>query len=198
MAGLICFGPRQGKQQTFVLLDEWVPNAPRLERDAAPAALAARYFSSHGPATLQDFVWWSGLKTGDARRAIEAAAAQLAQIDVDGVAYWTARETPIWDETSPHVALLPGFDEYMLGYRGRDAVLDPQHAQKIVPGSNGVFRPIVVVDGQIVGTWKATSKQKKVALAIRPFERLSAAAEDAVAAAAQPYGRYLGKPVELA
>jgi hypothetical protein len=198
LAGLICFGPRQGKQQTFVLLDEWAPNAKRMDRDEALAALAARYFGSHGPATLQDLVWWSGLKTGDARRAIEAAASQLVQAELDGTRYWMAQEIPAWDESSPHAALLPAFDEYMLGYRGRDAVLDPQHAQKIVPGSNGVFRPIFVVDGQIAGTWKSAPKKKTLTLTLSPFAPLSAAEERAVQAAAQPYGRYLGKTVEFA
>jgi hypothetical protein len=78
--GLICFGTREGKQHTFVLLEEWVPKAKRLDRDEALAELARRYFTSHGPATLQDFTWWSGLLAADARRGVEAACVKAPHL----------------------------------------------------------------------------------------------------------------------
>lgn len=202
LAGAICCGPRQGKQQTFVLLDTWAPNARRLDREEALGELAARYFTGHGPATLQDFAWWSGLRVGDARIGIEVAAAQLAKVEIDGVPHWMAQTDSIsrtaLQDSAPRAVFLPGFDEYMLGYRERGAVLDPQHAQKIVPGSNGVFRPILVIDGQIVGTWKRTIKRNKVIIEPSPFEPLDAAQAQALAPAADQYGAFVGREVDLA
>lgn len=204
LAGLLCFGPRAGKQQTFVLLDEWTPNAKRLERDQALAELAARYFSGHGPATLQDFVWWSGLRVGDGRTAIELAGPALVAEGSGATRYWRAHashtSTPP-DKQSDNqtlVHLLPAFDEYLIAYRGRDAVLDPEYATRIVPGGNGVFRPILVHNGRIVGTWKRTLKKRQVAITLDPFAPLRADATQAVAAAAADYGRFLGLEANLA
>ena len=169
---LICLCTHEGKQPTFVLLQEWAPNARRLEREAALAELATRYFTGHGPATLQDFVWWSGLKISDARAGIGLAAERLIQEEIDGVAYWMAHTMPVLSDDLPDVYLLPGFDEYMLGYRDRSAALDPEHLQKIVPGNNGMFNPTVVSDGRIVSTWKRTIKKNSVVVAISPFSVL--------------------------
>lgn len=198
LRGVICFGVREGKQQTFALLDEWVPRARRLARDEALAELALRYFSGHGPATLQDFVWWSGLKAPDARAGLEFAAPQLTQDTFGGQPHWMPQAGPTRRPQPPRAFLLPGFDEYMLGYRARDAVLDARHAQKIVPGSNGVFRPILVIDGRIVGTWKATQKKNRIVIALDPFVPFSTGEEQAVAAAAEQYGRYVGVAAEIA
>ena len=193
--GLICFGVHEGKQPTFVLLPEWVPNARRLARDEALAELATRYFTGHGPATLQDFVWWSGLKISDARTGISLAAERLVQEEVDGIAYWMVQSMPVRSGDLPDVVLLPGFDEYMLGYRDRSAALDPEHAQKIVPGNNGMFMSTLVSNGRIVGTWKRTIKKNSVVVALSPFTTLSKAEESGAAAAAACYGRFLGMPV---
>ncbi|MGH8045737.1 MAG: winged helix DNA-binding domain-containing protein, partial [Chthoniobacterales bacterium] len=142
---VLCFGPRAGKQKTFVLLDEWVPKSRKLAGDEALAELALRYFASHGPATQADFVWWSGLKSADARAAIALVAPQLASETADGKTYWMRGDSAL-PGPSPGF-LLPGFDEYLLGYTDRSAVLDARHAVKIVPGSNGIFLPMLVNDG---------------------------------------------------
>jgi hypothetical protein len=194
--GLICFGPVRGKQQTFALLDDWAPSTRELARDEALAELARRYFTSHGPATLQDFVWWSGLKVSDARAGLEMAASQLAQESLDGTVYWMTRDLPALTPVSPTAYLLPGFDEYMLGYTDRSAAIEPVHAQKLVP-SNGMFSSTLVIDGLVAGTWKRTLKKKALVLTISPFAPLSQARKRAVAAAAEPYGRFMGVPVEL-
>jgi hypothetical protein len=195
--GLICFGARQGKQQTFVLLDEWAPNAKRLARDEALAELAKRYFTGHGPATLQDFVWWSGLKVSDAKAGLDMVAAQLTEEGMNGQRYWMAQAAPASHHISPTAYLLPGFDEYMLGYTDRSAALDPQHVQKIQPGKNGMFSSTIVIDGRIVGTWKRTIKKKAVVIAATPFVPPTTAENDAIAAAARRYGEFLGMPVVL-
>ncbi len=196
--GLICFGPRQGKQDTFVWLDEWLPPGNSLSRAEALAELAHRYFSGHGPATVQDFRWWSGLPAAEARTGLEMVKAQLAHDKFDGQSYWFSPSLPTTPTDSPAAYLLPGFDEYLLGYKDRRAVLEPAHANKVVPGGNGMFRPIIVSDGRVVGTWKRTLRKTKVRLNLEPFEVLSPAQLEAAAIAAEPYGRFLGLPVEVA
>jgi hypothetical protein len=154
--GLLCLGPRAGKQFTFTLLDEWVPHARTLGRAEALAELARRYFRGHGPATVQDFAWWAGLTLGDARAALAAAAPHLAQETVGGEVYWQAAGAPAVDvnRLADSAWLLPGFDEYLLGYTERSAALAPQHAPLTHPGANGMFLPVIVLSGRVVGVWK--------------------------------------------
>jgi hypothetical protein len=171
--GVICFGPREGKQPTFVLLDEWVPNAINLDRGEALAKLALRYFTGHGPATLRDFVWWSGLKVSDAKAGLDLVASQLVPEKIDDEVYWMPQDMPAFHDVSPTAYLLPGFDEYMLGYKDRSAALDPVHAQKLIPGNNGMFMPTIVMDGYVVATWKRTLKKNAVLITAAPFTSLN-------------------------
>lgn len=149
--GIICFGPRAGKQPTFVLLDDWVPEAADKPRPDALKELARRYFTSHGPATLKDFAGWGMLTMGDAKFGLEAAKSELREEIIDGAAYYLA---PGLTAAPSRTLLLPGFDEYLLGYKNRDAVLEKLHANKVVPGGNGMFLATIVVDGQVIGLWK--------------------------------------------
>lgn len=194
---LLCFGARQGKQQTFTLLDEWVPTPSKLEREAALAELARRYFTSHGPATLQDFVWWSGLKVSEAREGLEAVSPRLIKEIVDGKVYWMLPDMPASSRASTDIYLLPAFDEYMLGYQDRGAALDPRHAPKIVPGGNGIFLPTIISNGRVVGTWKRAFKKKAVVVMPSPFTSLTKAETRAVAGVAERYGQFL-KPTASA
>jgi hypothetical protein len=186
--GLICGGPREGKQKTFVLLDEWVPESRCLSGEEALAELALRYFTSHGPATLADFVWWSGLKVSDARTGIAAVASQLESEAVDGKIHWLRGGASAPEEPSAGF-LLPGFDEYLLGYTDRSASLDAKHALKIVPGGNGVFLPMLVNDGKVVGTWKRSAGKRAVTITADTFART---AKSAFAAPTKRYGTFLG------
>jgi len=197
MERFLCFGPREGKQQTFVLFDEWLPEAPSLDRADALAEVARRYFTGHGPATLKDFMWWTGLKSSDARQALEAARPQLVSETVEGATYWLASSFPSVEGMGPEAHLLPGFDEYLLGYTDRAAVLDAKHAPKIIPGNNGVFMPMLVVDGRVAGTWKRTVKKKCVAVSVEPFTRLKKSTRQEIEKAAHFYGQFLGLPAEL-
>lgn len=177
--GLICFAAHEGKQPAFALLEDWLPDAgPRLTGDEALATLAQRYFTSHGPATLADFAWWAGLTLADARRGL-AAAAGLEQRTIDGKAYAMAQGAQPHDAGG--VYLLPGFDEYLLGYKERGHVLAPQFAGRLVPGGNGVFKPMIVANGQVAGTWQRSDG------ALAPFVSLKRAASPALAAAVQRY-----------
>jgi hypothetical protein len=189
--GLICLGAPRGKQQTFVLLDAWVPEAKPLQREEALAKLVLRYFVSHGPATVKDFVWWSGLTVKDAQVGIDGGASQLVCDEVEGKTYWMARRMSASKPKSPLVQLLPGFDEYILGYTDRSPVLNPRHSRKIYSGLNLLFNPTIVIDGRIEGTWKRVIGKEAVGLSLNPFKTLSEAKAHALRGAIQRYGEFL-------
>lgn len=196
MTGLICIGPTEEKQQTFALLDEWAPAARTLPREEALARLAASYFTSHGPATVQDFAWWAGQTMADARAGLAGARANLSSEKLDGKEYWFSSAAIPAAASTLH--LLAGYDEYLLGYTERSAIIDRPHFDMVVPGGNGVFRPIVVVDGRITAAWKRTVKKKGVEISVTPFTQ---AAHDAISqhsslpAAAERYSQFAGLPL---
>lgn len=186
----------QSARDTWSLLEEWVPRPRRLDPDEALREFALRYMLGHGPATARDFAWWSSLTLTDARAGLAAAAAELDTVEVDGETYYLR---PGLEPAARAVHLLPGFDEFVLGYTDRTAQLPKQHFLTIVPGGNGVFLSTIVVDGQIVGTWrreKATTKLVTVSLA--PFGGLSATTLRAVRARLRRYAGFLGIEVALA
>ena len=195
--GLLCFGARAGKQQTFVLLDEWIPDARRLDRDEALAELARRYFISHGPATVQDFTWWSGLAATDALAGLESVKSDLVYEVIDGQTYWLSPSMPTAGDASPAAYLLPAYDEYTVAYKDRSAVLDPKDARRADSGS-GIFHPIMVLDGKVVGTWKRALQRGSAAITLRPFTVLKKTEKKAFSEATRQYGAFLGLPVVLA
>lgn len=195
--GLICIGPRQGRQQTFVLVDEWLPPAKELSRDEALAQLARRYFTSHGPATLADFTWWSGLTTSKARSGLAIVDKELAREEIEGQTYWFApRETDTADVASPAAHLLPVYDEYMVAYRDRRAVLPVEIAARPDAG-NGIFRAPILLDGRMAGTWTRKLKKGRVIVSANLFRPLAADERDALGTAADRYGKFLGLAAEL-
>jgi len=192
-SGLLYIGPREGKQHTFGLLDELVPDAQILPREQALAELARRYFTGHGPASERDFAWWSGLSLTDARAGLKAARG-LTSLTVNDTIYWLAEDA--LDARPPDgrgAHLLPGFDEYFIGYTDRSAVIAPEDQPKIVPGGNGMFYPMLVIDGQIRGVWKREVKKQALNLSAQPFAPLESASP--VEEAAARYSRFLGLPL---
>ncbi len=187
--GFLCHGPRMKKQPTFVLLEEWVKKSRNLSREEGLAEMARRYFTSHGPATLQDFVWWTGLRVAEAKEGLESVKKELTCLQAEGEVYWMAESVPAAETDG--VFLLPGFDEYLLGYRHRAAVLDAEHAGKIVPGGNGMFLATLVVRGRVAGIWKRTLRKQEVAVNITPFGALSKKTRSACAKEATRYGKFL-------
>ena len=194
-SGLICFGPRQGKEQTFVLLEEWLPDAPVKSRDDSLAALAERYFASHGPATVHDFAVWTGLTLRDARAGLESVQGGLVSESRDGLEYWWADGPAELSATqAAKVHLLPGFDEYLLGYKHRQDVIAAEHAARIAPGGNGVFLPMIVAGGRVLGTWKRKAKKSGVQVTLEPFLEIDAL-EDRAREAVMRYGAFVGLPL---
>lgn len=195
LEGLICFGPRERKQPTFTLLAEWVPRPRVLDRHDALAVLTQRFFTSHGPATLQDFAWWSGLAVADAKAGFEQVATPLVREVVDGRTYWFA-PSPSAADTAPQVAhLLPSFDEYFVAYKDRSAVLPPSCAH--LASSDKLLGPTLVVDGCLVGTWKRTRKKDGVEIVLEPYTPLSELESRAVGAAAERYREFVAVPETL-
>jgi winged helix DNA-binding protein len=188
--GLICVGPRAGKQQTFVLMDEWLPAGSPRSREESLAELARRYFTSHGPATVRDFAWWSGLTATAAATALEMVARELVTATIDGQTYWQA---PI--ETTARAArgchLLPAYDEYTVAYQDRSAIMTSKVAARADSG-HGIFHPPIVIDGQVAGTWSRVLKQDAVAITYRLFGPLDRRQQQALAKAAQRYAKFLG------
>ena len=213
LEGILCCGPMAGKKQTFVLLDDWIPHndQPPLARPVALGRLAARYFEAHGPATLADFAWWSGLTRTDARRGISEAAGSLERLATGGVEYWVTKGTlESKDEVlgfaessaqcpgGPIVNLLPAYDEYMLGYTDRSLQLG-EHAGrpgKAVP-ANGRLSPLLAIEGRVSGTWKRTVKRDQVQVQVAPFATLTKAERTALEEEALRYGRFLGLPADV-
>ncbi len=203
--GIVVSGPRRGKQFTYALLAERAPEARRLERDQAVAELTCRYFRSHGPAQLQDFVWWSGLTMADARRGVELAGRGLDHHEVDGKDYWFDAAL----EPAPPVAgeahLLPNFDEYTVAYRDRGAVLHPDrpfdpsffsYYREAAP-QGGILSNVLTVTGRVRGAWRRNLQRRGVRVEIRLLDSLDPAEKAAVEQSAARYGRFLGLPVEL-
>ena len=186
---VVCFGPREGKQQTFALFDAWLPDAKALPREQALATVAARYFASHGPATLHDFAWWTGLSVADARRAVALAGDRLIEERQDDQRLWSV-ETGARRPPGPVVAhVLPAFEELLLGYKDRRAILATAESKRVMTG--GIVRPIVVYQGRVVGTWTRTLTGRGVACAASPFAPLGPLLSKRVHAAFERYARFL-------
>ena len=195
--GIVCSGGRRGKQFTYALLDERVPHTPALERDQALAELAKRYFISRGPATVQDFEWWSGLTLTDARKGLDFIKSKLINEVLNGQMYWFADSMPT-KLPAPTAHLLPNYDEYTVGYADRSAIFETAHTNKLDSRGNILFQNALVLDGRAAGTWRRTIKKQEVVLELALFRKLTKPEERAVVAEAERYGNFLGLAVVLA
>lgn len=196
--GVVCSGARKGKQFTYALLEERVPATKPLTRDEALAKLARRFFSSHGPATLQDFIWWSGLIASEAQHAIGLVERHLSEELVQKKVYWkpkTPREKPSGRSKPPlaYLAhLLPAYDEYNVAYKDRQVVLDEDTPEL---STWGLLSPTIVINGKVVGTWKSATDRKSVKIEMNPARSLSKSEKVAVAEAAERYAAFLAVPL---
>lgn len=200
-AGLICLGPFVGREQAFVLLDEWAPAGREIpDRDDALDEVALRYYLGHGPATAADLAWWANLTLTDVRAAIARVEHRLATLTVGSTTYYASPELVGHASTVPgarSVHLLPGFDENLLGYTDRSAALAVAHSPLIVPGNNGMFKSTIVAGGRVIGTWSRVEKPKSIQLTAHPFTELGSSARSALSGAARRYGRFKSKDAEL-
>lgn len=175
----LALGPLQGNEQLVVGYADWVPSPRVLARDEALAELARRFLLSHGPATVADLARWASLTLTESRAGIASIRGELASVQLDGTEYLMDPALP--DLLAQHrrdalrLRLLPGFDEYLLGYADRSFAVPPQFADQIVPGNNGMFRPTIVKAGRVVGTWKRGGTKATPRVETQPFVELSRA-----------------------
>jgi hypothetical protein len=191
--GVICFGPPRGRQQTFVLLDEWLPAREPLTRPEALAEIALRYFRGHGPATVGDLAWWAGLTLADAGEGLKSSASRLARWQFDGEDYW-GPEAGFPAPTKPPPALiLPPFDEFLVAFRNRGAALDPADTGRLA----SLLSPTIVVKGRVVGTWKRRLTRGRLVIVPRFFSPSTEGRLRTLRPALERYGAFLGEHVEL-
>ena len=195
--GLICSGARRGKQFTYALLEERVARPTALEREAALFELARRYFTTRGPATVDDFAWWGGLTKADAKRGVEAAATHLEHESIEGRSYWfPAAERPVRISSSL-AHLLPNYDEYFIGLKDRSAFGARLESSGARPRTNSLSGHVLSINGQIIGGWKRTLIGRTVVIEPKSLIRLSEAERRAVGVVARRFGRFLALPVEI-
>jgi hypothetical protein len=195
--GIVCSGARRGKQFTYALLDERAPQTRTFDRDEALAEFARRYFTSRGPATLQDFVWWSGLTLADARAGLKMVPSQFMHEVLDGQTYWFSPSTTPAQDLSQTAHLLPNFDEYIVGYTDRSAIFDASHTKKLDARGNVLFNHTMVLDGRVVGTWKRTLQKDAVIITPSLFAPLNEVETRSFIESANRYGAFLDRSVNV-
>ena len=195
--GIVCSGPRTGKQFTYALLEERVPPAKTLSREEALAKLAKQYFTSHGPATLQDFAWWSGLTMTDSKAALKMIATEFISEQIGEQEYWFSSSLQDPNTAPGQALLLPNYDEYIISYKDRSNLVDPKANVVLDSRGNVIFNHTILLNGKIAGTWKRTVLKNSVELNITPFIKLNKAQHAAINTAAKLYGTFINKTAVL-
>ena len=195
LEGVVCSGPRRDRKFTYANLGDRAPKAKGLDRDEALARLLTRYLQSHGPATIKDFSWWSGLTMADGRRAIEMVRARPR--GDGGLTYWHLDDNPPRAARGSGTLLLPIYDEYLVAYRDRVVVPHTQSQITKVPGWNVTFQHAVVINGQVAGTWRIPRVNDSIEIDATLVRGLAARERQGVIDAAKRYGRFRRRPVEV-
>lgn len=180
----LVYGPWNGTDQDVASVRQWLPRSARLDelfdgdRISAVASLLLTYLTSHGPATIRDFAWWTKLPLGEIRAALPSIREQLSCDDAPEPRYWRAglpEEVAALGREPAAVLLLPGFDEFILGYQDRTFAMTPAEHTRLVPGNNGVFKKSVVVGGLVKAVWSRGGRPGRRTLAVDEFVTLSPA-----------------------
>lgn len=191
---LICFGPRVWKEDSFVLLDERVTAPKLLNKDQSLIQLTTTYFSWHGPATIQDLARWSGLSNWDIKKWVELtmeSGVKIEKIEYNGKVYYCIeqeKQKGTWKES---VIFLWWFDEYFIGYKERSEISDTRISSNYY-STNGIFFPLIMVDGYVVWTWKRTIKKNKLIIDYSIHDKTKKVSEKDLMRAAERYGKFLG------
>lgn len=173
LEGIICSGPRQGKQFTYALLDERVPSVKTLEREEALVTLTMRYFTSRGPATLRDFAYWSGLTMKDAKAGFAMLRSDFASEIIDGQEYIFLPDRLQNEKEIQRTFLMPDYDEYGMSYKDRSAILNLGSSNLQNGEARAASNHMLVIEGVIKGTWQHTYKNNAVVIEVMPFTLLS-------------------------
>ncbi|MDH6356706.1 winged helix DNA-binding domain-containing protein [Parabacteroides sp. PF5-9] len=188
--GIVCNGAVKGNKQTYALLAERVPKGNRLTKEEALEKLARKFFTSHGPATLQDYVWWSGLLTSDARKSVECIKDDFICEEINGKSYWMKNDIQE-PKAETSALLLPAFDEYVVSYKDRSEILSEPHYRKIITRT-GVFSPTITYNGEIIGNWKRVVKRKSITAELAFFESVNKQVERLFQQAVKLYEQFYG------
>jgi hypothetical protein len=189
---IICSGKMKGKENTYALLSERVNEPKAFNKQNALEMLATKYFKSHGPATLRDFVWWSGLNLTDAKNGLEMIKKDLISEKINDEEYWFHGSLPVPEKNKNSVFLLPAFDEFLISYKDRSASIINEHASKAF-SKNGIFWPTVVVNGKVAGTWKREIKKEKVLVTIDLFDSKKKLNQNLLKRELEKFGLFLNK-----
>lgn len=197
LEGLICSGPRRGKQFTYGLLEERAPRFKETALEAALAELVIRYFQSHGPATLHDFCIWSGLTMADARKGMESVKSQFESEQIDGQTYWFKESNRLPKMKSPRAHLLPNYDEYFIGFKDRGAILKHIRKSNIQKDDPALLSNILTLDGQVVGGWRRELKKNEVIVEASLITTLTKTDKHAITQAAERFAEFLALPLSF-
>jgi hypothetical protein len=193
---VICSGARRGKHFTYALFDERVPAGNAWTRDQALAELTVRFFASHGPATVKDFAWWSGLTVQDVRNGIAMVKPALAKEDIGNRTYWFVPSKSSAPAASRTAFLLPNYDEYLVAYKDRDAGVSTVIAQRVVEGTFDAYAHFLVLDGKLAGTWRRDVTERAARVTVSPFGRLTRENSRTLDDATKRLGTFLEVPGE--
>jgi len=200
MLGLVCFGPNQGQEITFVRCDQWLPHLKDLPAEEAGAALLRRYLASYGPATLQDFTAWTGMQVKEAAPIWDGIREELVKVSINGRLRWVLRQD--LEQLQAHggeagvVRLLPSFDSFLLGHRDKSHLVDPTNYKRVYRKA-GWLSPVVLVDGRILGVWSHRRRGSRLQLNVELFERVPRDVREAIEGEAQDLGRFLDAPCQV-
>jgi hypothetical protein len=185
---IVCSGARRGNKFTYALFDERVKIQEKMGRDESLAKLAKKYFSSRGPATVNDFSTWSGLTLTECKRGVEIIKDYLETVTVEETIYYAASDTDFNKNIPENIHLLPVYDEYIMGYKDRSAILKYKESL----GQNIVFKYdcMIIFDGQITGTWKRKIKKKQIEFEYDLFKRLNSAQKELFNNAVKKFGQF--------
>lgn len=187
---VVCSGGRKDKQFTYALLDERVPKGKTLVREEALATLAERYFTAHGPATLADYAWWSGLTIAYCKAGLEMIKNKLVNETIGSNTYWFADEGLNYVKPA-NVYLLPNYDEYIVSYKDRSSTIDLKYIDKADPRGT-IFNNTLIINGKVMGIWKKEVKKNKAIVSVAPFKPLSKLTLSALNTASERYAKFLG------
>lgn len=193
LKAIVCNGPRDGKNLTYALMDERIKPAKTLDREEALTRLADRYFTSHAPATLNDFAWWSGLSHADSKLAITLNGNKLMSREIGGRQYWAAGFHDMPD--SKNILMLPAFDEFLIAYKDRSASVAAEQSSRAFT-ANGIFRPVVIKNGRVAGIWKRSVKKEKVKIEFEFFDKQKSDRAKLIAEA-QRFSGFINKTPEI-
>lgn len=196
LEGIICSGKIKGKQPTYALLQERIPKPKPLKKEEDLFKLAEKYFESYCPATLYDFIWWSGLSVSDAKLALQIIKDDLISEEIDGRVYWFPRSLSIPKKFKESLFLLPAFDEFLISYKDRSAAIVQERQNKAF-SNNGIFWPVIVANGRAIGIWKRQIKKDQLSIEVHFFEKVNKKVKELIEKSSEKMGSFLGHKAQV-